>query len=110
MASDKPETVFNIENLFVSINDSFTKSAKSLRQSFEDDPDWQDSPYIYHMPKMSLSMRLSLSFSKGKVKGLFSKKSTDRQEQLSSVIEVEVVAVPNDLPPKAEPDDSGQPG
>ena len=94
MANQKPETVFDIESLFVQINDSFTSAALQLRQTF-DGADWKQSPFVYHMPKMHLTMKLSLSHSNGKVKGVFRKTSTQHEEAMDSTIEVDVVAVPN---------------
>lgn len=99
MSSQKPETIFDIERLFADINRSFTQAAMELRRTFDTD-EWSDSPYVYHMPKMHLSMRLALSHSDGKVKGFFRKTSNKREEVLSSTIEVDVVAVPRKLPEK----------
>ena len=93
MANQKPETVFNIETLFTDINRSFLTAAQQLQETLETE-EWLDSPYIYHMPKMHLSMRLSLSHSDGKVKGFFSKRSTQKEESVTSLIEVDVVSMP----------------
>jgi len=99
VASQKPETVFDIERLFADINRSFTTAALELRKTF-DSEQWDDSPYVYHMPKMHLSMHLALSHSDGKVKGFFKKSSSKREEAVTSIIEVDVVAVPRQ-PPKS---------
>lgn len=93
MAAKKPETVFDIENLFSDINRSFLTAAQNLRKTLETG-EWLDSPYVYHMPKMHLSMRLALSHSDGKVKGVFTKESKQREESVTSLIEVDVVAMP----------------
>ena len=61
---------------------------------FETDAKWQQSPFIYHMPKMHMSMRLALSHSDGKVKGVFRKKTTKSEESVVSTLEIDVVAVP----------------
>lgn len=103
MASQKPETVFDIESLFSEINSSFTNAALKLQKTFNDDPEWKGSPFVYHMPKMHLSMRLALTHSDGKVKGFFQKSKTEREEQIVSTIDVEVVAVPN---PRIDSDSS----
>ena len=85
--------MFNIEALFADINQSFLTAAHNLQTTFESEK-WLDSPYVYHMPKMHLSMRLALSHSDGKVKGVFTRRSTQQEESLTSVIEVDLVSVP----------------
>ena len=97
MASQKPETVFNIDTLFADINESFLTAVDKLQTTFESEK-WLDSPYVYHMPKMHLSMRLALSHSDGKVKGVFSRRSTQKEESLTSLIEVDLVAIPRQPP------------
>lgn len=92
--AEKPETVFNIESLFVDINQSFIKAAENLRDKFETDESWKGSPYVYHMPKMHLSMRLALSHSDGKVKGFFRKRTSKTEEEVISTLEIDVIAVP----------------
>ena len=93
MPSQKPETVFNVDQLFTQINSSFTSAAMELHKTFQSE-DWQDFPFVYHMPKMSMAVKLVLSHSDGKVKGLFKKTSTERGEELMSNIQIDVVAVP----------------
>lgn len=92
--AEKPETIFDIESLFVDINNAFITAAASLRDEFETDDKWKQSPFIYHMPKMHLSMRLALSHSNGKVKGVFKKKTSKNEESVISTLEIDVVAVP----------------
>ena len=93
--AEKPETVFNIESLFVDINKAFLSAAESLRDEFDTDDKWKESPFIYHMPKMHISMQLALSHSDGKVKGFFRKKSSKTEQEVVSTLEIDVVAVPN---------------
>jgi len=93
MSGAKPEIVFDLHELFRQINDSFTKAVLELHRTFES-KEWVDLPFVYHMPKMNVSMRLSLSYSKGKVKGVFRKVRSQEEQELISTINVEVVAVP----------------
>ena len=93
MASDKPETVFDLSKLFQDINTSFTDSAIELQNTFKE-KEWEDSPYVYHMPKMHISMQLELTHSSGTVKGIFRKSKTSESQQVTSTIEIDVVAVP----------------
>jgi hypothetical protein len=90
----KPETVFDMADIFRQLNAAFTTSAVELRKTFETQ-DWADSPFVYHMPKMHLSMRMVLSHSDGRVKGWFwNKESKQATEELASTVEIDVVAVP----------------
>jgi len=93
VAVQKPETIFDISDLFTQLNEAFTTAAVELKMTF-DTPDWSDSPFVYHMPKMHLSMRLVLSHSDGTVKGFFNKESTESQQEVTSTIDIDVVAVP----------------
>lgn len=97
MAVQKPETIFDISDLFTQLNQAFTTAAVQLKRTF-DTPDWADSPFVYHMPKMHLSMRLVLSHSDGKVKGFFNKESSETQQEVTSTVEIDVVAVPRSVP------------
>ena len=92
--AEKPETIFNIESLFVDINKAFITAAANLHEVFETDDKWKQSPFIYHMPKMHVSMRLALSHSDGKVKGFFKKKTSKNEESVVSTLDIDVVAVP----------------
>ena len=96
MAVQKPETVFDLADLFTQLNDAFTTAAIGLKKTFERE-EWADSPFVYHMPKMHLSMRLVLSHSDGTVKGFFHKESNETQQELTSTVEIDVVAVPRNL-------------
>jgi len=93
MAGQKQETVFDLGSLFQQINRSFTQAALDLHATFRDAA-WNDHPFIYHMPKMHMSISLELSHSDGTVKGVFRKSSTEKTESLSSRIDVDVVSVP----------------
>ena len=93
MSGKKPEIVFDVEDLLTDINKAFISAASELRGEFEKE-EWKDSPFVYHMPKMHLSVQLVLSFSDGKVKGFFSKTSSSEEQELSSKIEIDVVSVP----------------
>jgi hypothetical protein len=53
-----------------------------------------NTPFIYHMPKMHISMRLALTHSDGRVKGFFKKKSSKTEQEVVSTLEMAVVAVP----------------
>ncbi len=92
--AEKPETIFNIETLFVDLNRAFLSAAENLRDEFDTNDKWKESPFIYHMPKMHISMRLALTHSDGHVKGFFKKKSSKTEQEVISTLEMDVVAVP----------------
>ncbi|MEO0651996.1 MAG: hypothetical protein AAFZ65_15080 [Planctomycetota bacterium] len=95
--TNKEETFFDLSALFLDINRSFTAAAKELHETFHSE-EWKEHPFVYHMPKMHVSISLELSHKNGKVKGLFRKHSSERTEQLASNIEVDVVSVPRRPP------------
>jgi len=92
--AEKPETIFNIDSLFIDLNKAFLTAAENLRTEFDSNDKWKESPFIYHMPKMHLSMRLALTHSDGHVKGWFKKKTSKTEQEVISTIEMDVVAVP----------------
>lgn len=89
----KPETVFKLDDLFEQLNRSFLQAARSLERE-QQGIEWRDSPMVYHMPQMRLSMKLSLTHSDGRVKGVFTKVRTETEQELASTISIDVVAVP----------------
>jgi hypothetical protein len=102
MPSPKPETIFDIDQLFSQLNESFVSAAAQLRKTFDEKPEWKDSPFVYHMPKMHISMKLELSYSNGKVKGLFGLGGSESaSSQVVSTIDVDVVAVPRSFPERS---------
>jgi hypothetical protein len=93
MAGTQPEVAFDIATLFSELNRSFTNAALELSREFQKD-EWKDSPFVYHMPKMSLTMRMVLSHTGGTVKGVFHKEKTEQSQEITSEIKIDVVAVP----------------
>jgi hypothetical protein len=99
VSEPRPETVFDMADILKQLNTAFTTAAVELRKTF-DSGDWEDSPFVYHMPKMHISMRMVLSHSDGKVKGWFwNKESKENTRELASTVEIDLVAVPR-LSPK----------
>ena len=107
----KAENVFDVEDVLANFNHAFLKAARDLRATFEQ-PEWRDSPVIYTMPKMHVSMQVSLSYSKDRLKGVFFSKTTESAENaMVSTIEVDLVAVPRSTPPPSEiPEDTDRGG
>lgn len=88
--SSKPEVVFDLEDLLRDFTTSFAAAAKELHSTQQT----SDLPFIYHMPKMSVEVELSLSYSKERVKGYFSKTRSEDEQEMVSKIKIDVVAVP----------------
>lgn len=93
MSVAKPETAFDMTTLFTQLNDSFTEAALKLHEAFNDTR-FGALPFTYHMPRMHLSMRLVLSHTDGKVTGVFHKDKSEETHELTSVVEIDVVAIP----------------
>jgi hypothetical protein len=93
-SGDQPEVAFPIEDLLTRFTESFTAAAIRLRTTMQGE-DWVKVPYVYHMPSMSLEIRLALTYSENKVKGFFTKTSASNEQQVTSVIKIDLVSVPN---------------
>lgn len=109
MTAKKPEVIFDLDEFLRSVNGAFVRSAEQLRTAFQT-PAWKDSPFVYHMPKMSLSVNVALSYSDGKVKGFFRKTTTTETQELASTIEIDVVSVPRSQATAELPPGDNKPG
>jgi len=92
--SNMTETAFEIGELLDGITAAFADAAAGLRDDFSEGGPYADSPFVYHMPRMSCEIRLSFSYSKGKVKGMFSRATSNEEQELVSTITIDVVAAP----------------
>ena len=93
----KPDVVFGIDELLKDINLAFLSATQAL-QDAQGTAEWK-GPVMYCMPKMQLTIQLSLTYSENKVKGiLWSKTSTASEQHVLSTIQVELVAVPRSAP------------
>ena len=92
MAENLVDSAFDIDLLLGGLTKSLRTAAEELSKSFEEN--WAE-PYIYRIPRMQVSVKLSLSYSQGKIKGILMWKNTTTQEQsLVSTLDLEMVAVP----------------
>jgi hypothetical protein len=53
-----------------------------------------DAPYRYVIPEMSVTVQLTMSYSSGKVTGIFSKSQTNANQTMQSSVTLRVVATP----------------
>ncbi len=91
--ADLPETAFSIESLLTQITRAMATASNQLRAEFTSGT-MKDAPYMYHLPKMSCQIKLSLSYTKQGINGFFKKTKTAEEQEIVSTIELEVVAVP----------------
>ena len=95
-SSESGEVAIPIETLISTLTKGFTSAAELLRNSMSDDS-WKRSPFIYHMPSMTLEVRLALSYSDGKVSGIFKRSKSETTQEVTSTMKLDIVAVPNPL-------------
>lgn len=88
----QPDSLVDIDTLLQGLVGSLRTAAGTLATSFG--KDWNE-PYVYRIPRMQISVKLGLTYSKGKTKGLLIWKRTTTEEQsVLSTIDLELVAVP----------------
>lgn len=94
----KAETKFDLKTMLQQLNDAFLNASNNLRKEFNS-PAWVDSPFIYHMPKMRISMQVALSYSDGSVHGNFitGKKTSKEEGELVTTIDIDLVSVPREV-------------
>ncbi len=90
---------FKLDELLDKTIEAVTTSSLHLTETFENEQ-WRDVPFVYTIPKFSVSVAISLSYKDGFMHGAFSRKTT--QETAESRISFDVVALPHSLP---SPDD-----
>lgn len=89
MPDQMPEVVFDLEELMSEVSRSFTTASSKLAKAQQGNT----GPVVYHMPKMTATVELSLSYQKNRLRGLFAKQKTDRA--MKTTLSFDVVAVPN---------------
>src|SRR5258708_29297711 len=91
---DVSEVAFPIRDLLAEVTAAFADASAQLRKDFSEGGRWADAPFVYHMPSMSCEIKLTFSFTKEGVKGIFSKSKTKDEQELASTIKVDIVASP----------------
>ena len=91
------EMAFPLEDLLDRITTAFADAAANLREDFSEGGEFADSPFIYHMPRMTCEIRLSFSFTKEGVKGMFSRSTNKEEQELVSTITIDIVASPKTI-------------
>jgi hypothetical protein len=89
------ETEIDLGKLLQMMTSACTASARKLQEEMAQAP-WRDSPVIYTIPTMKVSMKVSLTSTREQVKGILWWKTTQGSTAESlSQIELEIVATPN---------------
>jgi hypothetical protein len=96
---NNPEALFDIDKILLQFTNALTTASNSLHVAYAKDSDKKDLPYVYHIPKMSVSINLELIYSKNKVKGVFRKTKMTKSSAVESNMTLEVVSVPRTVKP-----------
>ena len=89
-----PEIAFPLDKLLSEITLAFVDASQDLRDRFDAGGALETAPFAYHMPRMTCEIKLTFSFTRDGVKGVFSKSKTREEQEIVSTMHVEVVAAP----------------
>lgn len=95
MPTQKEDIGFPVETMLSSIATSLLRASADMQNQFRTNPQWKESPFLYHIPRMTVSIRLALSYTKEGVRGIIRRKRDVEEREMESTIEVELTAVPN---------------
>lgn len=90
------ETELQIDDLLNRMTTACVTSAQALDKAMQSD-EWT-MPQEYHIPQMKLTLKVAMTISDKKVKGLFKKTTTGSESQSTSTIELDIVARPRTSP------------
>lgn len=89
------EQAIELEKLMNHFSNALTSTVVALDSAFTHDPKLAQRPVIYQIPKMSVSIKMSLTVSQGKVRGIFWNKTQEgKSEEVVSTITLDFVATP----------------
>jgi hypothetical protein len=95
-AGEGAETEIDLGDLLARMTKACTSSALLLQREMAETQAWRDSPVIYTIPSMKVSMKVSLTSTREQVKGiLWWKTQQGSSTESLSQIELEIVAIPN---------------
>jgi hypothetical protein len=93
-AGDRAETEIDLTDLLGQLTAACMESAQRLDAQMQGDG-WKDSPVVYTIPTMKVTMKVALTSSRERVKGvLWWRTQQGETTQSLSQIELELVAVP----------------
>jgi hypothetical protein len=91
--SDLPEKAFALEELLRNITSSLATASELLREDFTTGAH-RNSPYLWQIPRMSCTVKLTLSYTKEGVRGVFSRTRTKEETEVVSTLALELVTAP----------------
>jgi hypothetical protein len=95
-AGEGAETEIDLGDLLARMTRACTASALLLQRDMAETEAWRNSPVIYTIPSMKVSMKVSLTSTREQVKGiLWWKTQQGSTSESLSQIELEIVAIPN---------------
>ncbi len=105
MASDVTPKVVEVDQLIISMTQSLISASELVNLMSS-----RDSPHIYVVPEMSVSINLSFTYEEGRVKGILGRTQSKETKEIDSTIEFQIKAIPrpaesgslaptSDLPP-----------
>lgn len=99
--SNPSEQIIDLESMLVQVTRALTAAVEALDDAFEGRPALIERQVVYQIPRMSVSVRLSLTVSEGKIKGfLVNKSSQEISQEVLSTINLEFAAVPRPEGPR----------
>ena len=95
MAENKGEQSFDLSNVLQKVTDSVTTASKQLHDKFySNNGELKDYPYVYTIPSTRVTLKLTIGYSNGKIKGVFKKNTTSSSQEIVSTVDLEIVATP----------------
>jgi hypothetical protein len=94
VADDAPEVVVDLEDLITGMTTSLARAAGRLPKEMEGIEGLKEAPFRYHIPKMTVDIAMSFTYSSGKVKGIFRRTKSTTTQEVQSSVKFDVVAVP----------------
>ena len=88
------EGIFDISEILNQFTKALTQTSIKLNDTFLDAGKGEEYPYVYHIPKMGISINLELSYSNSTIKGFFRKSKKSEVSSVESNIVLEVVSIP----------------
>jgi hypothetical protein len=95
MADNKGEQSFDLNSILQKVTDSVIIASKQLHDKFYDDNgELKDYPYVYTIPSTKVTLKLTIGYSNGKIKGVFKKNTTSSSQEMVSTVDLEIVSIP----------------
>ncbi|MEM6815996.1 MAG: hypothetical protein AAF600_16690 [Bacteroidota bacterium] len=95
MSDQKGELSFDLTTILRKVTESVVQAAQQLHNEYyNEDSELINSPHIYVIPSSKVSLKLTIGYSNGKVKGVFKKTQSTSSQELVSTVDLEIVSTP----------------